>query len=230
MSSSIRRSALLVDPHPLWLDQVEQVLARAGFDVAGKAVSTADALEQLAERRPDVVVAEIHLPAGDPAGADFVRRVRACHPELKVVVLSTFDDGEHIESAFDAGADAYVLKTASPEDIVSAVRIALNGSIFVARARFARATPPAAALPAPEVVATAAEDLAGLTRREMEILTLVAEGHSNAALARMLWVTEQTVKFHLSNIYRKLDVANRTEASRWAQLRGLLPGRQPQAA
>src|SRR5438132_14211103 len=64
---------------------------------------------------------------------------------------------------------------------------------------------------------------AELTRRELEILRLVAEGHSNAKLARMLWVTEQTVKFHLSNIYRKLDVANRTEASRWAQLHGLLP-------
>ena len=66
----------------------------------------------------------------------------------------------------------------------------------------------------------------GLTRREVEILGLVAQGYSNAVMARMLWVTEQTVKFHLSNIYRKLDVANRTEASRWAQLRGLLPDRE----
>ena len=74
--------------------------------------------------------------------------------------------------------------------------------------------------PAPPVAQL--DDSPGLTRRELEILQLVAEGHSNAELARMLWVTEQTVKFHLSNIYRKLDVANRTEASRWAQLRGLL--------
>ena len=66
-------------------------------------------------------------------------------------------------------------------------------------------------------------DAHDLTRRELEILCLVAEGHSNSQLAAMLWVTEQTVKFHLSNIYRKLDVANRTEASRWAQLNGLLP-------
>ena len=65
-----------------------------------------------------------------------------------------------------------------------------------------------------------------LTRREHEILKLVAEGYSNSQLAKMLWVTEQTVKFHLSNIYRKLDVANRTEASRWAQVHGLLPARR----
>jgi DNA-binding CsgD family transcriptional regulator len=68
-----------------------------------------------------------------------------------------------------------------------------------------------------------------LTRRELEILQLVAEGYSNSQLAKMLWVTEQTVKFHLSNIYRKLDVANRTEASRWAQVHGLLPS-QPAVA
>ena len=70
-----------------------------------------------------------------------------------------------------------------------------------------------------------------LTKRELEILQLVAEGHSNSQLARMLWVTEQTVKFHLSNIYRKLDVGNRTEASRWAQLNGLLANpREEEAA
>jgi DNA-binding CsgD family transcriptional regulator len=73
---------------------------------------------------------------------------------------------------------------------------------------------------------SSADDSPGLPRRELEILRLVAEGHSNAQLARMLWVTEQTIKFHLSNIYRKLDVANRTEASRWAQVHGLLEARQ----
>jgi DNA-binding CsgD family transcriptional regulator len=72
---------------------------------------------------------------------------------------------------------------------------------------------------------TAPGERHGLTRRELEILRLVSEGHSNAELARQLWVTEQTIKFHLSNIYRKLDVANRTEASRWAQLNGLLQPR-----
>ena len=90
-------------------------------------------------------------------------------------------------------------------------------SIFLAPSQVA----PARA-PAPRV-----DDPPGLTQREFEILRLVAEGHSNAELARMLWVTEQTVKFHLSNIYRKLDVSNRTEASRWAQLNGLLSSETP---
>jgi DNA-binding CsgD family transcriptional regulator len=95
-----------------------------------------------------------------------------------------------------------------------AIRQAFSPSLFL---------PPLAPPPANGAQsADAHEAVAVLTKREREILQLVAEGHSNSQLARMLWVTEQTVKFHLSNIYRKLDVANRTEASRWAQIHGLL--------
>ena len=118
-----------------------------------------------------------------------------------------YEDHEHIDAAFAAGADAYVVKTAHPDDLSLAVRQAFEHSVYLAHAR-----------PAPPPL----DNSPGLTRREIEILQLVAEGQSNASVAKMLWVTEQTVKFHLSNIYRKLGVANRTEASRWAQLQGLL--------
>jgi DNA-binding NarL/FixJ family response regulator len=123
-----------------------------------------------------------------------------------------------IDSALAAGAAAYVVKTAHPEDLASAIRQAFSHSVYLA------GRPAVAPIPVPEPAPV--DDSPGLTRRELEILRLVAEGHSNAQLARMLWVTEQTVKFHLSNIYRKLDVANRTEASRWAQVHGLLDARQ----
>jgi DNA-binding NarL/FixJ family response regulator len=107
----------------------------------------------------------------------------------------------------------YCVKTAEPEDLASAIRQAFESSIHYAGSReWQREAAPAEPV-----------DVSGLTKREVEILQLVAEGHSNSQLAKMLWVTEQTVKFHLSNIYRKLDVSNRTEASRWAQLHGLLP-------
>jgi DNA-binding NarL/FixJ family response regulator len=130
-------------------------------------------------------------------------------------VLSAHTETEYIDAALDAGAVAYVVKSAHPDDLASAIRQAFQHSVYLAGSR------PAA--PAPSwtpPVETAKHDL---TRREREILQLVAEGHSNAKLAKMLWVTEQTVKFHLSNVYRKLDVSNRTEAARWAQLNGLLP-------
>ena len=117
------------------------------------------------------------------------------------------------EAAFDAGAVAAVSRTSRREDIALAVRQAFEPSIYLAHAFV---TSPARAQPDPRGPG------GELTKREREILQLVAEGYSNGRVARLLWVTEQTVKFHLSNIYRKLEVGNRTEASRWAQRNGLL--------
>jgi DNA-binding NarL/FixJ family response regulator len=219
MSPSLdKRTAILVDQHPLWLDTVEQVVRRAGVDVVAKITSSTVAHDRVAELRPDLLVTGIKMGEGEMDGLALLRAVRERVPGLKAIVLSMYDDAQHIDAAFAAGAHAYVLKTAHPDDLTSAVRQAFQHSIFLASGR------PAAG-PAPVSI----DDSPGLTRRELEILQLVAEGHSNAQLARMLWVTEQTVKFHLSNIYRKLGVANRTEASRWAQLQGLLTARQAAA-
>jgi DNA-binding NarL/FixJ family response regulator len=209
--SDLRRTAVLVDQHPLWLDTVEQVVSRVKVDVLAKETTTSGALAKLEELEPGLLITGIKMEEGEADGIALVRQATERYPDLKAVVLSMYDDSQHIEAAFAAGAVAYVLKTAHPDDLTSAIRQAFEHSIYLAGVR-PMAAPPAAQL----------DDSPGLTRRELEILRLVAEGHSNAELARMLWVTEQTVKFHLSNIYRKLDVANRTEASRWAQLRGLL--------
>jgi DNA-binding NarL/FixJ family response regulator len=212
----VTRTAVLVDQHPLWLDTVEQVVRRVEVEVVGKETSTSGALAKLEEFRPDLLITGIRMSEGEPDGVALVRQATERFPDLKAIVLSMYDDSQHVEAAFSAGAVAYVLKTAHPDDLTSAIRQAFQHSIYLAGNRLTPA-PPVAQL----------DDSPGLTRRELEILRLVAEGHSNAELARMLWVTEQTVKFHLSNVYRKLDVANRTEASRWAQLRGLLSAPAP---
>jgi DNA-binding NarL/FixJ family response regulator len=209
------QTAVILDKHPLWLEAVEGVLHRVGIRVAGKTTSSSHALTLVEETRPDLLVAELHDSNGGADRATFLARVRQLVPHLRTIVLSANADSDHIDAALGAGAAAYVVKTAHPEDLASAVRQAFNHSVYLAGAR--------SASPITEPTEWNGSD-AGLTRREREILQLVAEGHSNAQLARMLWVTEQTVKFHLSNIYRKLDVSNRTEASRWAQLNGLLPG------
>jgi DNA-binding NarL/FixJ family response regulator len=162
------------------------------------------------EHRPDLLVTGILMPDDDLDGIEVVRRAGEAVPTLRAIVLSLYDDSEHIAAAMAAGAVDYVLKTAHPDALRAAIQRAfahsrsLTGLPTLKGERFAKAS------------------LRGLTRREREILQLVAEGHSNAHVARMLWVTEQTVKFHLSNVYRKLNVTNRTEASRWAQLHGLL--------
>jgi DNA-binding NarL/FixJ family response regulator len=193
------------------------LLEDVGVEVLARANDPDAAVALVGEHRPDVLVAGVDLASA--GGMDCIRRARDTHPELKPVVVGESDDASVIDAAFDAGAEIYCVKTAEKDDLASAVRQAFRHSIFIATDR----------QKADERPQQAAADSAAaeLTRREVEILRLVAEGHSNSQLARMLWVTEQTVKFHLSNIYRKLNVANRTEASRWAQLHGLLPSTRP---
>jgi two-component system response regulator DevR len=206
------RTAVLVDPHPLWLDAVTQVVEQIGFTVVGKARTFPEGMALVEQHAPDLLVAEIYGDDGVD-GTSWLVEIGAASPGLKAIVLSLCAEDERIESAFRAGALAYVLKTADPDNLAAVIGHVFDSSIYLPRVRDVSA-------PAPARESRAVEEL---TRRELEILRLVAEGHSNAKLAKMLWVTEQTVKFHLSNIYRKLDVSNRTEASRWAQLHGLLP-------
>ncbi len=203
------RPALLLDEHPLWLDAVESLLRGVGIEVVAKSSDPAEALALVAEARPSLCVTEVDFPHADLDGIEFVRGVRSQSPDTKAVMLAQREDPDTIGAALTAGATAYVVKTAHREDLAAAVRQAFEQSLYFASA----ATTPTSVPVGDEIP---------LTRREVEILRLVADGRSNAQLARTLWVTEQTVKFHLSNVYRKLGVANRTEASRWAQLHGLV--------
>ena len=208
------RSAVILDRHPLWLDAMDKLVQAVGVDVVGRATNIEDAIAMIDEHRPDLFIAGI-----DPSMEgvlDCVRRASESHPELRSVVLADNTEPEAVDAAFAAGACVYCVKTAEQDDVASAIRQALVQSIYLATSNSTEFVQrPKSIEPSP--------DSHDLTRRELEILRLVAEGHSNSQLAAMLWVTEQTVKFHLSNIYRKLEVANRTEASRWAQLHGLLP-------
>ena len=223
MNESSEQLGVICDSHPMWLDAVEQVLRRISIRVVGKTTSTTEALSMVEEHKPDLLITELEGLNGELSGLSLIERSRGAVPSLRPIVLSMHQDAQIIDAALVAGASAYVVKTAHPEDLASAVRQAFSHSVYLAGRR--NLTPASV-----EVGAAQADDEPGLTRRELEILRLVAEGHSNAQLARMLWVTEQTVKFHLSNIYRKLEVANRTEASRWAQIHGLLDGRSANGA
>lgn len=219
MRESTNPTAVVLDEQPLWLEAMGNLLDRLGLDVVGSATTVAEALDNVEEHRPDVMVLDVDLgDKGDEALA-CIRSARATHRELRVVALGSEARAQDVEAVFEAGASVFCVKSAKSEDLASAIRQAFDRSIYVALAK--RATAPA---PPPS---DAGEDL---TRRELEILSLVSEGYSNSQLAKMLWVTEQTVKFHLSNIYRKLDVANRTEASRWAQLHGLLSTDNPRTS
>ena len=206
------RTAVLLDGHPLWLEAVEAILRGIDTHVVGKATDVERALSLLEHHDPDLFVAEIKNGSDQAVDLGFIQQARERAPHAKVLVLSMYEDKEHIEAALQLGAVAYVLKSAHPDDFATTVRQIFHHSVFLANDQTTSAP-----VSVPRIV-----EPSRLTRREVEILQLAAEGHSNAQMAKILWVTEQTVKFHLSNIYRKLDVANRTEASRWAQLHGLL--------
>ncbi len=210
------RSAVIFDSQPLWLEAVECVLGRAGIEVKGKTTSADEALSLLAESQADILILDISLADDELDGLQFLRLAQESAPEVQCIVLSAASDPKTIRTALEAGAVAYVFKSAYPDDLTSTVRQAFDHSVYLAQS-------PVSSSARRVDTMTDALEVDELTNREREILRLVSEGHSNAQLASMLWITEQTVKFHLSNVYRKLDVANRTEAARWAQLRGLLP-------
>jgi len=217
MSHIASRTAVIVDEHPLWLDALQQLLERLELQVVGRATDKRAAEKLVDEHRPDVLVADCSTIEGEdgiPTPDNALLRARQANPEVKCIVLSEGDDPKEREHAFASGAAAFCVKRAEPEDLAAAIRQSFDHSIY-----FATGPTPAPSVPAAR---SHEDEAAGLTKRETEILRLTAEGYSNSQLARMLWVTEQTVKFHLSNIYRKLEVSNRTEASRWAQRNGLL--------
>ena len=205
------RSAILLDPYPLWLDALERILLRIGIRTIAKTGRPVEALEAVERLEPELLIAEPEARDEVLDGFACMREASARMSALKVVAVSSSDDPLQIESALDSGAAAYVVKEAHPDDLLTAVRQSFAKSVFLRQRRSS----------APAEGSAPSDDL---TRREREILTLVADGRTNIEVARLLWVTEQTVKFHLANVYRKLGVCNRTEASRWAYGHGLLHG------
>jgi DNA-binding NarL/FixJ family response regulator len=169
--------------------------------------------DTVGQSRPDIVVFDDSSEAG--AVVARIREARQAAPEAKLVMLTLRMEPGELAEASAAGIDAAIAKTAQPQCVGMLVREVAAGNVFHAFAK-----PAAVAEPAH----TAADDL---TARELEILRLMAAGSSNGRIAAQLWVTEQTVKFHLSNIYRKLGVANRTQASHYAHVHGML---EPYAA
>ena len=210
------RTAVLLDGHPLWLKAMAELLERVGVELVGSTTDPVAALDLVEAHQPDVFVLTLDWRASELDGYECLRRTRALSPKTQAVVVSSEDDPRAVEAAFAEGASAFCTKEAEADDLAVAIRQSLSRSIHLVSVSSGG---PKARAQAPRI----SDNGADLTRREVEILQLVSEGHSNSQVARMLWVTEQTVKFHLSNIYRKLNVANRTEASRWAQLHGLLP-------
>jgi DNA-binding NarL/FixJ family response regulator len=209
--------ALIVTDNPLSASMIRRALRSAAFpEVADRYVDASrPCAAAVVEIAPDIVIVdETRSPDNTLAR---IAEVRAALPEVKIVLLTSRMDAASLERATSAGVGAAIHTSPSALGLGALVREIAAGNVYHA---FAPGPAPAPALAAPGPPA-------GLTSRELEILRLVAAGAANSVIGRQLWITEQTVKFHLSNVYRKLGVANRTQASRYAYQIGLLDPTTP---
>jgi DNA-binding NarL/FixJ family response regulator len=191
----------MLDAIRLTLEQSEDI------ELVGEALTGSEALPMIGRTQPDLVLLDIRMPQMD--GLTCLGKIRERHPTIKVVILSGIDEPEQIQTALKHGASAFVVKHVDPRDLASALRQAMAGTVFQM-------------LGNGESSEENAAKAAGVTESEMRVLTALARGLSNKQIAAELFITEQTVKFHLTNIYRKLHVANRTEATRYAYQHGIV--------
>jgi DNA-binding NarL/FixJ family response regulator len=206
---------LLADDHALMRAGARRALETDhGFEIVGEARTGPEVLPLVARTRPDVVLLDLRMPGVDGLGC--LQRIRTSYPDVKVVICSMSEDPDQIQGAFRRGACGYILKTIEPRDLGSAIRQAVDGTAFHA-------------LGLPAIEEETGGRTAGLTDRELDVVKAVSRGLSNKAIAAELWVTVQTVKFHLSSIYRKLGIKNRTEAASWAFGKGLSVEREQAA-
>ncbi len=208
-SARHQTKVLLADDHPLIIAGIRRTIEHVDdMEVVGEANSAQELLQLIERRGPDIVLMDLKMPGGQ--GVETIKQIRSGWPAVKTVVLSACDDRPTIDAALNAGASAYVLKSAHTVDIAGVLRQVSSGAVFHAPAY----APPRSSEPnAPQAPA--------LTDRERSILSAVAAGMTTSAISQDLWISEHTIKFHLTNIYRKLGVANRAGAVRYALENGI---------
>ena len=207
---------VLVDDHPMILDGLRLALDVPGTVVVGTAATAAAAARVVAETQPDVLVLDVHLP--DASGIATAAAMRARHPDTAILMLTISEDSHTLAAALHAGAAGYLVKGATRDEILRAVRAVADGQIIfsadVARAALRGLSP------APP---SAAEQFPQLTARERVVLALLAQGLGNPAIARRLGISAKTAANHVSAVLAKLGVADRTQAALLARDRGLAP-------
>lgn len=213
MTGKIR--VLLADDHAVVREGIRRFLEEADdIEVVAEAGDGREALEKVREHRPDVAVLDIRMP--EMTGVEATRRIKERFPEVRVLILTAYDDDPYIFALLRAGADGYILKTASGDELIRAVRAVYRGQSAL--------SPEVATKVVQQTVtgkpATAAEQVEPLTSRELDVLRLAARGLTNRAIGYELGISHRTVQGYLASIYGKLGVGSRTEAVTEAIRRG----------
>ncbi|MGV8912561.1 MAG: response regulator [Rhodoglobus sp.] len=202
---------VVADDHPIVRSGIVGLLSSADdIDVVGEAGNGAEAVALATQLSPDVVLMDLRMPG--VGGAEATAQIVAARPDVRVVILTTYESDENILTAIEAGASGYLLKAAPQEEILAGLRSVARGEVALA--------PSIAALLVKRMREPAR---ISLSDRETQVLALVAEGNSNRAIATALFVSEATVKTHLIHVFEKLEVKDRTRAVTRAMELGLLP-------
>jgi len=209
---------LLVDDHPIVVDGLSAVFTRErDLEVIGSAADGVQALEQAAIARPDVVLLDLAIPP--PAGAELIRRLRDVVPDTRVLILTTYDDDEHLYEAVSAGASGYVVKGSPVAEVIESVRAVHRGQSRLTPELTARLFARVSSQPSDASPSPAGSEL---TAREREVLQMLVTGASNQEIADVIFVSPRTVKAHLASIFQKLGVHDRTAAAMEAVRRGFV--------
>lgn len=201
---------LLADDQDLVRAGFRLILASRGIEVVGEAADGGEAVVQARQLKPDVVLMDIRMPTMD--GLEATRRILGDAPECRVIVLTTFDLDRYVYDALAAGASGFLLKDVTPEHLAAAVRLVSTGDALLAPSITRRLVARYAAEHQNRAGSAAGRDLTRLTPRELEVLTYLGGGLSNAELAETLTLSEATVKTHVARIFAKLDLRDRAQA------------------
>ncbi len=208
------KKLLIVDDHEIIRMGLKLMLEGTDIEVAGEAVSAADALAAVTTSPPDIVLMDIRMEGGD--GLNALGRLKLDHPDLPIVLFSSYDNPTYIARAVALGASGYVLKSATRERLIDALQIAVTGESAWTREELRRVT---GALATPRM----SQDVeVPLTQRESEVLRQMALGLTNKEIAKMLGISYETVKEHVQHILRKIGVSDRTQAAVWAVRKNLV--------
>lgn len=211
---------LVADDHPLFRSGMRALLAAdPATEVAGEATNGEEAIGLASELQPDVVLMDLHMPG--LSGIDATRRILHSSPNTRILVVTMFEDDHSVFSAIRAGARGYLLKGANPDEVLRAIRVVAGGEAIFSPSVATRLIAFFGSL-RPQGLPQAFPEL---TDREREILALIAQGRSNAEIARHLSLSAKTVANHASNILSKLQVADRAQAMLRAREAGLGQGR-----
>jgi DNA-binding NarL/FixJ family response regulator len=223
----MKMKILLVDDHTVVLRGLQFFLCtQKDFEIVGEAHNGKEAIEMVEQCQPDVVLMDLVMPIMD--GIEATAYIVKHHPAVKVLVLTSFSDQDYVLPALQAGAAGYLLKDMKPDQIVEAIRGAYSGNIqlhpdVTQKLMFQAAAQTASPKPQTEETAAPASgyQLDQMTKREKEVLALIAKGMSNKEIASVLHIAEKTVKTHVSSILSKLNLADRTQAALYAVKHGL---------